>query len=189
MSRLQHGAWFRQVSYQHSATLNVDLPREDAHPGRRLLLVVSGEAASSESFSALRTTLAEAGFAVLGLEETQEFQAQAEQAQDLTRAAFRAWARARFATDLLATARVQQSSREVSGQELSDPSVREAVKRMVRAAVRLEIEILNLRSGRPVATVFGEGVDLAADQTRSRQRAFGRAATDVATKLHQQLPG
>lgn len=181
-----HQAWFRQVSYQTSDVLDLNLPLENPRSRTHLLLLVSGES-SGDFFSSLKDHLMEEGFAVLGPEEAGEFEQAFGRAGGISRRALRAWARVRFDTDLLITAQVHQSSRELSEREMSFPGIREAVKGTVRAEVSVELEVVDLRFGNHLSAVSSKGADFALDPAQSIQKALTQVAADVAKKLRQQI--
>ncbi|MBI3302429.1 MAG: PEGA domain-containing protein [Deltaproteobacteria bacterium] len=181
-----HQAWFRQVSYQTSDALDLDLPPEPLRPPTRLLLMISGEP-SSDSFSSLKDSLGNEGFVVLGSEEARDFEEREERAQGLSHEGFRAWARARFDTDLLVRAQVHQSSREIAEQELGFPDIREAAKGTIRTNARIELRVFDLRSGTQVASVSGHGDSFALDRAQSSQKALVQASAAVAKELRQQV--
>lgn len=181
-----HQAWFREVSYQASDALALELPPEPLHPPTRLLLMIAGEPSSGSLFS-LKDSLGQEGFVVLGSEEARDFAEREEQAKGLSHEGFRAWARARFDTDLLVRAQVQQSSREIAAQELGFPEIREAAKGTIRAHARFELRVFDLRSGTQVATVSGQGDSFALDRAQGMQKALVQASMAVAQELRQQV--
>lgn len=181
-------AGFRSISYRESAVLNLNLPPESTRSRTRLLLLVS-EGASGEAFSSLRSRMVEEGFTVLGLEEAKEFQREVSRAGGLSHRGLRAWARARFDTDLVVTARVRQSSRDLSDQELGYLGIREAVKGAVRAEVGIDLEVVDLRSGDHLAAVSGKGSGFALDPTQGFQKALSQAASESAKLLRQRIRG
>ena len=181
-----HQAWFREVSYRTSEALDLELPPEPLHPPARLLLMIAGEP-SSDSFSSLNDSLGQEGFVVLGSEEARDFAEREERANGLSHEGFRAWARARFDTDLLVRAQIQQSSREIADQELGFPDIREAAKGTIRANARVELRVFDLRSGTQVATVSGQGDSFALDRAQGIQKALVQASAAVAQELRQQV--
>ena len=182
-----HRAGFRRIDTREGGQVEFTLPPEGRRPRTRLLLVAEG--LSGEAFATLRGRLVEEGFSILGLEEAREFQRELDRAGGLSHRGFRAWARARFDTDLLVMARVRQSSRELSEQELGFLGIREAVKGAVRAEVGIDLEVLDLRSGDHLAAVSGKGSGFALDRAQSLQKALTQAATDSAKLLRQRLQG
>ncbi len=182
-----HRAGFRRIDSREGGQVEFTLPPEGRRPRTRLLLVAEG--LSGEAFATLRGRLVEEGFSVLGLEEAREFQRELSRAGGLSHRGFRAWARARFDTDLLVMARVRQSSRELSEQELGFLGIREAVQGAVRAEVGIDLEVVDLRSGDHLAAVSGKGSGFALDRAQSVQKALTQAATESATRLRQRLQG
>ncbi len=183
-----HQARFRSITYRKSAVLDLSLPPEST-PSRTRLLLLGSEGASNESISSLRGRLVAEGFTVLGPEEAEEFRQEFGRAGGLSHRGLRAWARARFDTNLLVTARFRQSSRELGEQELQYLGIREAVTGAVRAEVGIDLEVVDLRSGDHLAAVSGKGSSFALDRAESFQKALTQAATDSAKLLRQQIRG
>lgn len=174
-----------QINSRESEVLDLSLPPEDVRSRMRLLLLVS-EGGSDNAFSSLKSGLVREGFTVVGPEEAREFQRELTRAGGLSHRGLRAWARARFDTDFLVTARLLQSSRELSEQELRYLGVRGMVKNAVRAKVTVDLEVVDLRSG---STAAGEGSSLALDRGEGFQKALTQAATKSAELLHQRVQG
>lgn len=187
LAKENYRAGFRRIDTREGDQVEFTLPSEGRRPRTRLILV--SESPSGDDFTALRGRLAEEGFSVLGLEETREFQQEWSRAGGLSHRGFRAWARARFDTDLLVTARFHQSSRDLSEQELGFLGIREAVKGAVRAEVAVDLEVMDLRSGDHLAAVSGNGSSFALDRAQSYQKALRQAASESAKRLRQQLRG
>jgi len=183
-----HQPRFHQINYQERAALDFKLPPEGKRSRTRLLLLAP-PGTSGESFSSLRSRLVEEGFTVLGPEEAGEFQRELEKAGGLSHRGFRAWARARFDTDLFLMARFRQSSRELSEQELGYLNIREAVKGAVRAEVGIDLEVVDLRSGDHVAAVSGKGSGFALDKAQGVQKALTQATSETAKLLRQRIQG
>lgn len=181
-------AWFRQINSRESDMLDLSLPLEDVRSRMRLLLSIS-EGGSDDAFSSLKSGLVREGFTVVGPEEAREFQRELTRAGGLSHRGLRAWARARFDTDLLVTARFLQSSRELSEQELRYLGVQGMVKNAVRAKVTVDLEVVDLRSGSHLTTAAGEGSSLALDRGEGFQKALTQAATKSAELLHQRVQG
>lgn len=180
-------AGFRRIDTHEGGQVEFTLPPEGSRPRTRFLLISEG--LSSEAFSALRGRLVEEGFSVLGLEEAREFQQERSRAGGLSHRGFRAWARARFDTDLLLLARVERSSRELSDQELKFLGLQEAGKGASRTEVTLELEAIDLRSGDHLTAVSSKGSSLAFDRVQGFQKALTQAASESAKRLRQRLQG
>jgi hypothetical protein len=146
---------------------------------------MSAEGAASDAFFSLKSRLVEEGFTVLGQEEAHEFQREVSRAGGLSHRGLRAWARARFDTDLVVTARVRQSSRELSEQELGYLGIRDAVKGAVRTEVDIDLEVVDLRSGDHLAAVSGKGRGFALDRAQGFQKALTQAVTESAKLLRE----
>jgi len=183
-----HQAGFRKIDTRGGEKVEFTLPPEGKRSRTRLLLTAP-EGTSNEATSSLRSRLVEEGFTVLGPEEAREFQQELTRAGGLSHRGFRAWARARFDTDLLLTARVRQSSRELSDQELGYLGIREAVKGAVRTEVGIDLEIVDLRSGDHVTAVSAKGAGFALDRTDGFQKALSQAASESAKQLRQRIRG
>ncbi len=182
-----HRAGFRRIDAREEGGVEFTLPPDAPRTRTRLLVVAEGTAA--DAFSSLRSRLVEEGFTVLGEEEAREFQREVRRAGGLSHRGLRAWARARFDTDLLVTARVRQSSRELSGQELGYLGIREAVKGAVRAEVGIDLEVVDLRSGDHLAAASGKGSGFALDRAQGFQKALTQAATESAKLLRERIRG
>jgi len=182
-----HRAGFRRVDIREGGEVEFVLPPDGNRPRTRLLLISDG--GPSESFPSLRSRLVEEGFTVLGGEEAGEFQRELQKAGGLSHRGFRAWARARFDTDLVLLARFRQSSRELSGQELAYLGIREAVKGAVRAEVGIDLEVVDLRSGDHVTAVSAKGSGFALDRAQGFQKALTQAASESAKLLRQRIQG
>src|SRR5205823_651420 len=109
---------FRHIHYAQSASLPEMMLVPEQPQLRTRLLVLAAEGASGESIEALVNNLGQEGFTTIGGQAVKEFQQALLQAGGLAHPALRAWARAKFNTDLLVTARVRQSTREVSKQNV-----------------------------------------------------------------------
>ncbi len=181
-------AGFRRIDARQAAQVEFTLTPEEKRARTRLLLV-GLDGTSSEATSSLRARLVEEGFTVLGQEEAREFQQELTRAGGLSHRALRAWARARFDTDLLLMARFRRSSRELSEQELGYLGIREAVKGAVRAEVSIEVEVIDLRSGDHLAAVSGKGSGFALDRAQGFQKALTQAASESAKLLRQRIRG
>lgn len=183
-----HRAGFRRITMRDLGDVEFKLPGDVARSRTRLLLV-PGDGASGEAVTSVRGRLIEEGFTVLGLEEAKEFQRELGRAGGLSHRGFRAWARARFDTDLLVTARFRQTSRELSEKELDYLGVRDAVKGVVRAEVGIDLEVVDLRSGDHLVAVSGKGSGFALDRGQGFQKALTQAATESARQLRGRLQG
>jgi hypothetical protein len=178
---------FKRIAGLGEGRVAFTLTPEHKRPRTRLLLVV--EDPLGEAFAELRGHLVKEGFSVLGPEEAQEFQRELRRAGGLSHRGFRAWARARFDTDLLVTAKFRRFTQELGDQELGYPGVREAVKGVVRAEVTVDLEVIDLWSGDHLAAVSGKGSGFALDFDQSVQQALTQAATESAKLLRQRLQG
>lgn len=181
-------AAFRRIHNGETGGVQFDLPSESTRPRARLLLVIS-EGAPGETFPSLRGTLVKEGFTILGPEEAREFQQELKRAGGLSHQGLRAWARARFETDLLVLAHFHHSSRQLSEQEFGYPGVGEAVKGAVRTKIGIEMEVVDLRSGDHLTAITGTGVGFALDRGRSFQKALTQAADESARLLRQRILG
>jgi hypothetical protein len=119
----------------------------------------------------------------VGDPEVQEFQQALMRAGGLSHPALRAWARAKFHTDLLVTARVRQSTRKVSEQDLGRADIQKALHGVEQAEVHIALEVQDLRAGDHVTVVTGKGEVFTLDRTQSTQKARTAAVTEVVKKL------
>lgn len=182
-----HQTQFRRLSHRESnGAVDLNLLPEEKHPRARLLLLIS-ENTPDNFYSSLRARLVEEGFTVIGQEEAKEFEQEVSKAGGISHRGLRAWARTRFDTDLLVTARVHQSSRELSEQGFGYPGIEEAVKGIVRSEVGIELEVFDLSSGDHLTAVSSRAEDFALDRAQSVQKALTQAATEASKKLHQQI--
>ena len=174
---------FRYIQYTQSASLpEMMLVPEQPRPRTRFLLLAA-EGASGESIAALVNHLGQEGFTTIGDQEVKEFQDTLLQAGGLAHPAIRAWARAKFQTDLLVTARVRQSTREVSKQNVGKRDIQEALQGVEQAEVHIALEVQDMHSGDRVTVVTGKGEAFTLDRTRSMQKALTEAVTEVVKKL------
>jgi hypothetical protein len=175
-------AQFHQVNYAENIDLTVMLPAEEALPRSRMLLLASNDALG-EAFSLLSTRLMEEGFSFPSAEEAKQFQRSLSQAGGLSHPALRAWARAKFNTELLVTARLRQSTREVSKQNFGYPGIREALHGVEQAEIHIALEVQDLHSSDYLTVVTGRGEAFALDRGQSLQKALREAVTEAAKKL------
>jgi hypothetical protein len=181
-------AGFRRLTAAETSYLEFSLPPESSRSRVRLLLVMA-EGLPGDSFAALRTRLVEEGFTVLGPEEATEFQQEVARAGGLSHRGLRAWARSRFDTDLVVTARFRETSRPLGDQELSYLGIREAVKGAVRSEASVDLDVVDLRSGDYVTAVSTKGSGIAMDQAQGSQKARAQAAAESSKLLRQRLRG
>jgi PEGA domain-containing protein len=179
-------AAFKRVESYSESEIRFALQLDVARSRQRLLLVASG-GGSGDVVAALRGQLIEEGFSVLGAEEAREFQREVGRAGGLSNRVLRAWARSCFDTDVLLTARVQQSSRNLADQEFGYQDVKEAVKGGVRAEVEIVVEVTDLRSGDSIAAVSTKGSAFALDRAQGFQKATTQAATESAKLVRQKI--
>ncbi len=179
-------AAFRQINAPEEGGLRFALRPERKRPRTRLLLTVP-EGVSWEFVSSLRSQLIEEGFTVLGQQEALDFTRELGQAGGLSHQGLRAWARARFETDLLVAARFRQTSRELSEQELGYFGTREAVKGTIRAEVSIDLEIVDFRSGDHLAVVSSTGSSFALERSQGLQKALTQATTESAKRLRERI--
>jgi hypothetical protein len=180
-----HRAYFRHLNSGDNTGVDVNLQVEGKRLRTRMLLFSDAE----ESLGSLRNRLAEEGFTVLGSEEAREFQRELRRAGGLSNVALRAWARAKFGADLLVKARIQQSSRELSDQELGYLGIREAVKGAIRAEVVIDLEAIDLHTGEHLTALSSKGSSFSLDQAQAFQKAAAQAATESAKLLRQRIRG
>lgn len=183
-----HLAGFREIENPGGEQVTFTLPLETKRSSNRLLFVVSNSG-SADVFFSLKSQLAKEGFTVLGHEEAEEFQQELSKAGGLSHKGLRAWARARFDTDLLVTAQVRRSSWQLSEQEFGFPGVREAVKGAVKTEIEIDLELINMRSGDHLAAITGTGVGFALDRVQSFQKALAQAVDESAKLLRQKIQG
>jgi hypothetical protein len=145
--------------------------------------VLAAEGASDESIAALVNHLGQEGFTTIGDQAVKEFQQALLQAGDLSHPALRAWARAKFNTDLLVTARVRQSTREVSKQNFGGPDIRKVLQGIEQAEAHIALDVQDMRSGDQLIVVTGRGEAFTLDRAQSVQKALTEAATEVVKKL------
>lgn len=181
-------AWFRKINYQGSAVLDLNLPAERSYSKTHILLLVSGDGAE-EAFSPLKGLLEGEGLTVFGKDEAKDLQQELTPAGGISHPEFRAWARARFDTDLLVTVRFHPNVRELDDQELRYLGIEGKVKSAVRTEVTLAWEVVDLRSGDHLAVVSGKGSSLAFDRVEGLQKALRKAAADTATVLRRKIQG
>jgi hypothetical protein len=96
------------------------------------------------------------------------------QTGSLSHSALRAWARAKFNTELLVAARVRQSTMEANIKELQG---------VEQAEIHMALEVQDMHSGDYLTMVTSKGEAFALDRAQSVQKALTEAATDVAKKL------
>ena len=181
-------AAFRRINAGEGGEVVFSLPPEGERSRSRLLLTAA-DGTPDSAFAALKTRLVEEGFTVLGLEEAREFQRELGRAGALSHPGFRAWARAKFNTDLLVTVRFQQTSRELSDQEFGYLGIRETVKGTVRAEVNIALEVVDLRSGDQITAASITGSSFAIDRTQGLQKALTQAVTESSKVLRQRIRG
>ena len=173
---------FRYLNYAESASLpEIILVPEPRRLLTRLLLLAA-EGASGESIAALVNHLGQEGFTTLGDQEAREFQQAMLQAGGFSHPALRAWGRAKFNTDLLVTARVRQSSSQVSKQDLGR-DIQEQLRGVEQAEVHIALDVQDMRSGDQVIVVTGKGKAFTLDRTQSVQKALTEAVIEVVKKL------
>lgn len=180
-------AAFKRVDPRAEGEIEFTLQPDAPHSRKRLLVVLAE--GPSEAASALRAQLIGQGFSVLGLEEGREFERERDRAGGLSNPALRAWARARFETDLVVMVRARQTSRELSDQEFGHLGIREAVKGATRTEVGIDVEVIDLRSGDSVTAASSKGSGFALDRSQGAQKAATQAATESAKVLKERLQG
>ena len=126
--------------------------------------------------------LGQEGFTTIGDQEAKEFQQAMLQAGGFSHPALRAWARAKFHTDLLVTARVRQSTGEVSKQDLRR-DIRKVLQGIEQAEVHIALDVQDMHSGDHVTVVTGKGEAFTLDRAQSIQKALTEAVTEVVQKL------
>jgi hypothetical protein len=182
-------AGFRRIDVSEKGPIEFTLPPEPRRVRTRLLLMGLG-GASLEFLFSLRSQLVERGFTVLGIEEAKEFQREMEIAGGgLSHRGFRAWARARFDTDIVVIARFRKSSRDLSEQELRYLGIERAVKGAVRTEVSVDLEAIDLRTGDHLAAVSGKGSSTALGRNEGFHKALTQAATESAKLLRERIQG
>jgi len=178
----EYQAWFQQIDYRNNTALDLPLSPEQPRSRTRLLLVML-EQTSPDPFSFLSSKLIQEGFTVLGPAEAAQFQREFSRAQQLSSRALRAWARARFDTDLLVVARFQPFIRELSQQDLTFSGIRERIAGAVRVEAVIELDVQDLRSGDHLTAISSKGTTFALDRNQGIQKALTQTATDAAKKL------
>jgi hypothetical protein len=181
-------AAFRPIRSDESGVLEFNLAREGPGSRQRLILLGS-DRPLADVVAGLRGRLVEEGFTVLGVEEAVQFERERQRAGGLSNAALRAWARARFGADVVVMARVRESSRPLSEQELRYLGIQDAAKGVVRTEVGVELEALDLRSGDALGAVSAQGSGFGLDPKSGLEKALGQATTESAKRLRQRIPG
>jgi hypothetical protein len=174
---------FRHIHYAQSASLPEIILVPEPPRLRTRFLLLAAEGASGEAMAALVTRLGQEGFTTIGDPEVQEFQQALRQAGGLSHPALRAWAWAKFHTDLLVTARVRQSTREINKQDFGGPGIREVLHGVEQAEVYIALEVHDMRSGDHVTVVTGKGEAFTLDRGQSVQKALSEAVTEIVQKL------
>jgi hypothetical protein len=174
---------FRSIYYAESTSLpEITLVPEPPRLRTRLLLLAA-EGASGESIATLVTRLGEEGFTTIGDPEVKEFQQALLQAGGLSHPALRAWARAKFHTDLLVTARVRQSTSKISEQDFGRLDIQKALHGVEQAEVHIALDVQDMHSGDHVIVVTGKGKAFTLDRAQSTLKALTEAVTEAVQKL------
>ena len=164
---------FHHIHYAQSASFPELILVPEQPQLRTRLLLLAPKGTSGESIAALVSRLGQEGFTVIGDPEVEEFQQAMLQAGGLSHPGLRAWAKAKFNTDLLVTARVRQSAREAS----------EPLRGVKQAEAHIALEVQDMRSGEHVTVVTGKGEVFTLDRAQSLQKALTEAVTEVVQKL------
>lgn len=173
---------FRHINYAESTSLPEFILAPEQPRLRTRLLLLAADGASGAAMAALKTGLGQEGFTTIGDPDVKVFQQALLHAGGLSHPALRAWARTKFDTDLLVTARVRQSTREVSKQDLGR-DIQEALRGVEQAEVHIALDVQDMRSGDQVIVVTGKGKAFTLDLAESVQKSLTEAVTDVVTKL------
>jgi hypothetical protein len=176
---------FRSINNFETEELNFNLvPEKSFSRGSVLLIIGEGR---REAVSQLRVDLAREGFKIRGTEETQEFTREVTRAGGLSHEGVRAWARARFATDLVVSVNVRHQNRDLEKQEYGYPGVGDKLTGIVKTIINIDLDAVDLRSGESAAVVSASGSQIASHNDDGFQKALADASTKAAKLLKQQI--
>jgi hypothetical protein len=179
MAKEDHEAWFRDITHYKNDALTAELASNTPQPRTRLVLAAANDT-QRNAFAFLRSRLSNSGFIIPEAGAAEDFQRTEHAAGGLANRGFRAWARTKFAADVLLRASVRERNRDIGKQS-------RLLAGTVRVFVDLDFDVYDLRTGEHIALITAAASAFGIDHMQGFQKALEAVTADAVHKLQAQL--
>lgn len=177
---------YKDISEVTNQTISLNLRPEEA--GAKTFLTLEMRNSTNLDVSAsLRSELLKRKLSVAGAIEEREFKKQLETAGGITNEAFLSWARARFGIQYAIFTKANVSAIELGKVDVGYERIQQSVQGMVRNELILDVEILDLTSGRNIATFTSKTHETVDKSMTDISSLLRQACSQIARKISQEV--